>query len=264
MNDMILIVLTLFGIGIFTGTYGVGSALFTIPCLITLFSYFDIIPEPERYKFAQGGAFIIMIITSFWIVKKYFNFIDWKIFKIFCIPTILGICIGFEIMSKLKIKDLERLFSIYLFFVAAFILIQWFLGKKIKTKRKKFSIIFVTCTGVMVGIKVGIFGPGGETLVIPIMRSFNQNLKKSIATMSLLSLIVGIFGIVLFYILGVVKIGFYSITLYAFKDIICVSFIVVLSYFTIRFGVVLNKKLSEHTLLILYAIILCIIAIYMM
>jgi len=264
MFDILIIILILLGMGVFTGAYGVGSALFTIPCLLTLFSYFHIIPEEERYKFAQGGAFIIMIITSVWIVRKYYEHIDWKMFRIFCIPTVLGITLGFEIMNHLKIKDMERLFSIYLFAIAAFIVYQWVIGRKVNLKRKKTSKLFIMTAGFMVGVKVGIFGPGGETLVVPIMRTFNKSIKRSIATMSLLSLIVGVFGIILFYCVGIMRLGIYTVTVYTIKDIVCVIIIVILAYFVIKFGVIIHKKLSERALLLLYALVLCIIALYLL
>ena len=186
--------------GFMAGLLGVGGGIIMVPALYYAFTVldFDIV---TRMHLSVGTSLAIIIPTSIISTKTHmeYNAVDFKMVKSFGIFIFLGVITGTFLAVNLKTPTLVLFFSIFAFIVGLFFI---FVREKLMQNPKKISNFVKNISGVIIGFISVPLGIGGGSLMVPFMRSFGYDIRKSIGTAAAVGFLIALSGTITMMIGG--------------------------------------------------------------
>ena len=178
--------------GFMAGLLGVGGGIIMVPALYYAFTVldFDIV---TRMHLSVGTSLAIIIPTSIISTKTHMEYdaVDFKMVKSFGIFILCGVIAGTFLAVNLKTPALVLFFSIFAFMVGLFFI---FLREKLVDNPKKISEIVKNISGVVIGFISVPLGIGGGSLMVPFMRTFGYDIRKSIGTAAAIGFLISVTG----------------------------------------------------------------------
>ena len=178
--------------GFMAGLLGVGGGIIMVPALYYAFSVldFDII---TRMHLSVGTSLAIIIPTSIISTKTHMEYdaVDFKMVKTFGILIVLGVLAGTFLAVNLKTPALVLFFAIFSCLVGLFFI---FLREKLVESPKKISNTIKNISGLLIGFISVPLGIGGGSLMVPFMRTFGYEIRKSIGTAAAVGFLIAVTG----------------------------------------------------------------------
>jgi len=178
--------------GFLAGLLGVGGGIIMVPALYYAFTVldFDII---TRMHLSVGTSLAIIIPTSIISTKTHMEYdaVDFKMVKSFGIFILFGVIAGTLLAVNLKTAALVLFFSIFAFIVGLFFI---FLREKLLENPKEISNLVKNISGIVIGFISVPLGIGGGSLMVPFMRTFGYDIRKSIGTAAAVGFLIAVSG----------------------------------------------------------------------
>ena len=186
--------------GFMAGLLGVGGGVIMVPALYYAFTVldFDIV---TRMHLSVGTSLAIIIPTSIISTKTHMEYdaVDFKMVKSFGIFILLGVVAGSFLAVNLKTPSLILFFSIFAFMVGLFFI---FLREKLVDNPRKITDSIKNISGVIIGFISVPLGIGGGSLMVPFMRTFGYDIRKSIGTAAAVGFLIATSGTITMIIGG--------------------------------------------------------------
>ena len=178
--------------GFMAGLLGVGGGIIMVPALYYAFTIldFDIM---TRMHLSVGTSLAIIIPTSVISTKTHMEYdaVDFKMVQSFGIFILLGVIAGTFLAVNLKTPSLVLFFSIFAFIVGIFFI---FVREKLMENPKRISEFVKKISGIIIGFISVPLGIGGGSLMVPFMRTFGYDIRKSIGTAAAVGFLIAISG----------------------------------------------------------------------
>tara|TARA_B100001564_G_scaffold317683_1_gene293841 strand:+ start:942 stop:1778 length:837 start_codon:yes stop_codon:yes gene_type:complete len=178
--------------GFMAGLLGVGGGIIMVPALYYAFTVldFDIV---TRMHLSVGTSLAIIIPTSIISTKTHMEYdaVDFKMVRSFGIFILLGVIAGTFLAVNLKTPSLVLFFSIFAFIVGIFFI---FIREKLMENPKKISDFVKNISGIIIGFISVPLGIGGGSLMVPFMRTFGYDIRKSIGTAAAVGFLIAVSG----------------------------------------------------------------------
>ena len=178
--------------GFMAGLLGVGGGIIMVPALYYAFTVldFDIV---TRMHLAVGTSLAIIIPTSIisTLTHREYDAVDFKMVKSFGIFILIGVFFGTFLAVNLKTPALVLFFSIFAFMVGLFFI---FLREKLVDNPKQISNLIKNISGILIGFISIPLGIGGGSLMVPFMRTFGYDIRKSIGTAAAVGFLIAVTG----------------------------------------------------------------------
>jgi len=174
------------------GLLGVGGGIIIVPALYYAFTVLDF-DFATRMHLAVGTSLAIIIPTSIISTKTHMEYdaVDFKMVKSFGLFILIGVVMGTFLAVNLKTPTLVLLFSIFAFMVGLFFI---FLREKLVENPKTISDIVKNISGIVIGFISIPLGIGGGSLMVPFMRTFGYDIRKSIGTAAAVGFLISLSG----------------------------------------------------------------------
>ncbi len=193
-------ILTAFPVGFFAGLFGIGGGLITVPFL---FFIFDALGIDKNYlmHLAVGTSFAIIIPTS--LVSVYTHnkhkSVDQNIVKTYGLFVIMGVFLGTTFAAMAKTKLLVVFFTIVVFSLGTYLLIN---SNQQTISKNKFKLHFRIIFGLLSGFISAPMGIGGAVMNVPILKYFGYPIKKAIGSAATIGFIIALCGAIGFWYSG--------------------------------------------------------------
>ena len=178
--------------GFMAGLLGVGGGIIMVPALYYAFTVldFDIV---TRMHLAVGTSLAIIIPTSIisTLTHREHDAVDFNMVKSFGIFILIGVFFGTFLAVNLKTPSLVLFFSIFAFMVGLFFI---FLREKLVDNPKQISNLVKNISGILIGFISIPLGIGGGSLMVPFMRTFGYDIRKSIGTAAAVGFLIAVTG----------------------------------------------------------------------
>ena len=178
--------------GFMAGLLGVGGGIIMVPALYYAFTVldFDIL---TRMHLSVGTSLAIIIPTSIISTKTHMEYdaVDFKMVKSFGIFILFGVIAGTFLAVNLKTPALVLFFSIFAFIVGIFFI---FVRENLMENPKKLSNLTKNVSGMLIGFISVPLGIGGGSLMVPFMRTFGYDIRKSIGTAAAVGFLIALTG----------------------------------------------------------------------
>jgi uncharacterized membrane protein YfcA len=186
--------------GFMAGLLGVGGGIIMVPALYYAFTVLDF-ELATRMHLSVGTSLAIIIPTSIISTKTHMEYdaVDFKMVKSFGIFILLGVIAGTFLAVNLKTPTLVLFFSIFAFMVGLFFI---FLREKLVENPKTISNIVKNISGIVIGFISVPLGIGGGSLMVPFMRTFGYDIRKSIGTAAAVGFLISLSGTITMIIGG--------------------------------------------------------------
>ena len=186
--------------GFMAGLLGVGGGIIMVPALYYAFTVldFDIL---TRMHLSVGTSLAIIIPTSIISTKTHMEYdaVDFKMVKSFGIFILFGVIAGTFLAVNLKTPALVLFFSIFAFIVGIFFI---FVRENLMENPKKLSNLTKNISGMLIGFISVPLGIGGGSLMVPFMRTFGYDIRKSIGTAAAVGFLIAVTGTITMIIGG--------------------------------------------------------------
>ena len=191
-NLLFVLGVTAAAAGFLAGLLGVGGGIIMVPALYYAFTVldFDIV---TRMHLSVGTSLAIIIPTSIISTKTHMEYdaVDFKMVKSFGIFILFGVIAGTFLAVNLKTAALVLFFSIFAFIVGLFFI---FLREKLLENPKEISDLVKNISGIVIGFISVPLGIGGGSLMVPFMRTFGYDIRKSIGTAAAVGFLIAVSG----------------------------------------------------------------------
>ena len=178
--------------GFMAGLLGVGGGIIMVPALYYAFTVLDF-DLATRMHISVGTSLAIIVPTSIISAKTHMEHkaVDVNLVKSFGIFIVLGVIGGTFLAVNLRTSDFILFFSIMAFIVGLFFI---FFRDKFLENPKKIKDSIKNISGVAVGFISVLLGICGGSLMVPFMRTFGYDIRKSIGTASAIGILIAISG----------------------------------------------------------------------
>ena len=191
-NLLVVLAAAAAGAGFMAGLLGVGGGIVMVPALYYAFTVldFDIV---TRMHLSVGTSLAIIIPTSIisTMTHKEYDAVDFKMVKSFGVFILAGVICGTFLAVNLKTPALVLFFSVFALLVGLFFI---FLREKLVDNPKKISAVVKNISGVIIGFISVPLGIGGGSLMVPFMRTFGYDIRKSIGTAAAVGFLIAVTG----------------------------------------------------------------------
>jgi len=247
---------TAFPVGFFAGLFGIGGGLITVPFLFFIFDALNI-DKIYLMHLAVGTSFAIIIPTS--IVSVYThnknNLVDINIIRKYGVFVILGVFLGTFFAAIMETKSLVIFFSIVVFFLGTYLLLN---SNKKPTKGKKFNLFYRIIFGLISGFISAPMGIGGAVMNVPILKYFGYSIKKAIGSSAAIGFIIASCGAIGFCFSG----SFLKVDLplsVGFINIPAFLIFIPITMFMAKVGANQANKIDKYKLQIFFGIFLYVV-----
>ncbi|MDA7582781.1 sulfite exporter TauE/SafE family protein [Candidatus Pelagibacter sp.] len=191
-NLLVVLALSAAVAGFMAGLLGVGGGIIMVPALYYAFTVLDF-ELVTRMHLAVGTSLAIIIPTSIISTKTHMEYdaVDFKMVKSFGIFILIGVIAGTFLAVSLKTPTLVLFFSIFAFMVGLFFI---FLREKLVENPKQISNMVKNISGIVIGFISVPLGIGGGSLMVPFMRTFGYDIRKSIGTAAAVGFLIAMSG----------------------------------------------------------------------
>ena len=185
-------IITAFPVGFFAGLFGIGGGLITVPFL---FFIFEALGVDKNYlmHLAVGTSFAIIIPTSMVSVYTHnkHKSVDQNIVKTYGLFVIIGVLLGTTFAAVMKTKSLVIFFSVVVFFLGTYLLIN---SNQQSISKNKFKLQYRVIFGLISGFISAPMGIGGAIMNVPILKYFGYSIKKAIGSAATIGFIIALCG----------------------------------------------------------------------
>ena len=191
-NLLVVLAISAAVAGFMAGLLGVGGGIIMVPALYYAFTVLDF-DIATRMHLSVGTSLAIIIPTSIISTKTHMEYdaVDFKMVKSFGIFILIGVFFGTFLAVNLKTDALVLFFSIFAFIVGLFFI---FLREKLVENPKKISERIKNFSGILIGFISVPLGIGGGSLMVPFMRTFGYDIRKSIGTAAAVGFLIAVSG----------------------------------------------------------------------
>ena len=193
---------TAFPVGFFAGLFGIGGGLITVPFL---FFIFEALGVDKNYlmHLAVGTSFAIIIPTSMVSVYTHnkHKSVDPNIVKTYGLFVIIGVLLGTTFAAMAKTKSLVVFFTMVVFCLGTYLLIN---SNQQTISKNKFKLHFRIIFGLISGFISAPMGIGGAVMNVPILKYFGYPIKKAIGSAATIGFIIALCGAIGFWYSGLV------------------------------------------------------------
>ena len=178
--------------GFMAGLLGVGGGIIIVPALYYAFTVLDF-DIATRMHLSVGTSLAIIIPTSIISTKTHMEHdaVDFKLIKSFGLFILLGVISGTFLAVNLKTPAFILFFSIMAFIVGLFFI---FFREQLLKNPKMISDSAKNVSGVIIGFISVLLGIGGGSLMVPFMRTFGYDIRRSIGTAAGVGFLIAVFG----------------------------------------------------------------------
>ena len=191
---------TAFPVGFFAGLFGIGGGLITVPFLFFIFEALGV-DKSYLMHLAVGTSFAIIIPTS--IVSVYTHYkhksVDLNIVKTYGLFVVVGVILGTTFAALMKTKSLIVFFTIVVFCLGTYLLVN---SNQQKISKNKFKIHFRVIFGLLSGFISAPMGIGGAVMNVPILKYFGYPIKKAIGSAASIGFVIALCGAIGFLYSG--------------------------------------------------------------
>ena len=191
-NLLFVLAVAAAGAGFMAGLLGVGGGIVMVPALYYAFTVldFDIV---TRMHLSVGTSLAIIIPTSIisTMTHKEYDAVDFKMVRSFGVFILAGVISGTFLAVNLKTPALVLFFSIFALMVGLFFI---FLREKLVDNPKQISALVKNISGLIIGFISVPLGIGGGSLMVPFMRTFGYDIRKSIGTAAAVGFLIAVTG----------------------------------------------------------------------
>ena len=193
---------TAFPVGFFAGLFGIGGGLITVPFLFFIFEALGV-DKNFLMHLAVGTSFAIIIPTSMVSVYTHnkHKSVDTNIVKTYGLFVIIGVLLGTTFAATMKTKSLVIFFTIVVFFLGTYLLIN---SNKQTISKNKFKLHFRIIFGLISGFISAPMGIGGAVMNVPILKYFGYPIKKAIGSAAAIGFIIALCGALGFWYSGLI------------------------------------------------------------
>ena len=197
---ILLMILTAFPVGFLAGLFGIGGGLITVPFLFFIFDSLNV-NQDYLMHLAVGTSFSIIIPTSLVSVltHKKNKFVDNRIIKNYGLFVIIGVLLGTIFAALMQTKSLVLFFSVVVYFLGTYLLLN---ANKVQKIKKNFELLPRIFFGFISGFVSAPMGIGGAVMNVPVLRYFGYPIKKAIGSAAAIGFIIALFGAIGFLISG--------------------------------------------------------------
>ena len=183
---------TAFPVGFFAGLFAIGGGLITVPFL---FFIFEALGVDKNYimHLAVGTSFAIIIPTSMVSVYTHnkHKSVDPSIVKTYGLFVIIGVFLGTTFAAMAKTKLLVVFFTVVVFCLGTYLLIN---SNQQSISKNKFKLHFRILFGLLSGFISAPMGIGGAVMNVPILKYFGYPIKKAIGSAATIGFIIALCG----------------------------------------------------------------------
>ena len=178
--------------GFMAGLLGVGGGIIIVPALYYAFTVLDF-DIATRMHLSVGTSLAIIIPTSIISTKTHMEYdaVDFKLVKSFGIFILIGVISGTFLAVNLKTPTFVLFFSVMAFIVGLFFI---FFREQLLKNPKMISEPAKNISGIIIGFISVLLGIGGGSLMVPFMRTFGYDIRKSIGTAAGVGFLIAVFG----------------------------------------------------------------------
>ncbi len=178
--------------GFMAGLLGVGGGIIIVPALYYAFTVLDF-DIATRMHLSVGTSLAIIIPTSIISTRTHMEYdaVDFKLIKSFGIFILLGVIGGTFLAVNLKTPAFILFFSIMAFIVGLFFI---FFREQLLKNPKMITDSAKNISGVIIGFISVLLGIGGGSLMVPFMRTFGYDIRRSIGTAAGVGFLIAVFG----------------------------------------------------------------------
>ena len=178
--------------GFMAGLLGVGGGIIIVPALYYAFTVLDF-DIATRMHLSVGTSLAIIIPTSIISTKTHMEYdaVDFKLIKSFGIFILFGVIGGTFLAVNLKTPAFVLFFSIMAFIVGLFFI---FFREQLLKNPKMISDSAKNISGIIIGFISVLLGIGGGSLMVPFMRTFGYDIRRSIGTAAGVGFLIALFG----------------------------------------------------------------------
>ena len=178
--------------GFMAGLLGVGGGIIIVPALYYAFTVLDF-DIATRMHLSVGTSLAIIITTSIISTKTHMEYdaVDFKLIKSFGIFILFGVIGGTFLAVNLKTPAFVLFFSIMAFIVGLFFI---FFREQLLKNPKMISDSAKNISGIIIGFISVLLGIGGGSLMVPFMRTFGYDIRRSIGTAAGVGFLIAVFG----------------------------------------------------------------------
>ena len=178
--------------GFMAGLLGVGGGIIIVPALYYAFTVLDF-DIATRMHLSVGTSLAIIIPTSIISTKTHMEYdaVDFKLIKSFGIFILFGVIGGTFLAVNSKTPAFVLFFSIMAFIVGLFFI---FFREQLLKNPKMISDSAKNISGVIIGFISVLLGIGGGSLMVPFMRTFGYDIRRSIGTAAGVGFLIAVFG----------------------------------------------------------------------
>ena len=178
--------------GFMAGLLGVGGGIIMVPALYYAFTVLDF-DIATRMHLSVGTSLAIIIPTSIISAKTHMEYdaVDFKLVKSFGIFIVFGVIGGTFLAVNLKTPAFVLFFSIMAFIVGLFFI---FFREQLLKNPKMISDSAKNISGIIIGFISVLLGIGGGSLMVPFMRTFGYDIRRSIGTAAGVGFLIAVFG----------------------------------------------------------------------
>ena len=178
--------------GFMAGLLGVGGGIIIVPALYYAFTVLDF-DIATRMHLSVGTSLAIIIPTSIISTKTHMEYdaVDFKLIKSFGIFILSGVIAGTFLAVNLKTPAFILFFSIMAFIVGLFFI---FFREQLLKNPKMISDSAKNISGIVIGFISVLLGIGGGSLMVPFMRTFGYDIRRSIGTAAGVGFLIAVFG----------------------------------------------------------------------
>ena len=193
-------IITAFPVGFFAGLFGIGGGLITVPFLFFIFEALGI-DKNYLMHLAVGTSFAIIIPTSMVSVYTHnkHNSVDPSIVKTYGLFVVIGVLLGTTFAAMAKTKSLVIFFTVVVFCLGTYLLIN---SNQQTISKNKFKLHFRIIFGLISGFISAPMGIGGAVMNVPILKYFGYPIKKAIGTAATIGFIIALCGAIGFLYSG--------------------------------------------------------------
>ena len=178
--------------GFMAGLLGVGGGIIIVTALYYAFTVLDF-DIATRMHLSVGTSLAIIIPTSIISTKTHMEYdaVDFKLIKSFGIFILIGVVGGTFLAVNLKTPAFVLFFSIMAFIVGLFFI---FFREQLLKNPKMISDSAKNISGIIIGFISVLLGIGGGSLMVPFMRTFGYDIRRSIGTAAGVGFLIAVFG----------------------------------------------------------------------
>ncbi|MCG2634081.1 MAG: sulfite exporter TauE/SafE family protein [Gammaproteobacteria bacterium] len=192
------------GVGLLSGTLGLGGGVIIVPALHYLFTSSEI-PSAYVMHFAVGTSLAVILPTS--IVSTYFHHrrgaVLWSVLRALGLGILLGSAAGAVVAGSLPSALLAQLFGLFLIAVAIY---TFFRPGQPDNPGAMPGLMPLFGVGGLIGSLSAILGIGGGSMTVPFLSFCGVDMRRAVATSAACGLLIALAGGIGFALAG----GFYA------------------------------------------------------